>query len=47
MLGRSTEFARENHLQALAFRIAALGLIWLLTGGILESRSEKPCGTVK
>ena len=47
MLGRSIEFTREKHLQALAFGIAALGLIWLLTGWILESRSEKPCGTVK
>jgi len=40
MLGRPSEFAREKHLQALAFGIGALGLLWLLTGWILESRAE-------
>ena len=40
MLETQSGFAREKHLQALAFGIAALGLIWILTGWILESRSE-------
>lgn len=40
MLGRTGEFVRERHLRALAFGITILGLIWVLTGWILESRSE-------
>lgn len=40
MLGRQGQFVREKDLQRLAFAIAVLGLIWVLAGWILESRSE-------